>query len=170
MTDEPMAWIDHRTLRVPRGHFVETVLRRMAPDVQARVQNILREARHDQIMFALGDGPYNVTERDLEGLNVALDTSGALWRSRPEPRGPVPLAGEHPAPGEWPCQHAPVPSLPPRLLAFLYVLIRDGAAAPGDVEQHAINAGRSPRGTEFTNPHIENYAHSLGSFLLDSDA
>jgi hypothetical protein len=77
-----------------------------------------------------------------------------------------------PADGEWPCQHDPVTErTPPRLLAFLYVLLRDGAAAPGDVEQHAINAGRSPRGTRYTNPHLETYAHSLAGFLLeDSDA
>lgn len=72
-----------------------------------------------------------------------------------------------PAEGEWPCQTEPPEAwaAPPALLAFLYVVLRDGAAAPGDVEQHAINAQRSPRGTSFTNPHLERYARSLAYAL-----
>ena len=74
-----------------------------------------------------------------------------------------------PADGEWPCQHDHRGPHKPKLVAFLYVLLRDGAAAPGDVEQHAINAGRSPGETSYTNPHLERYAHSLAGFLLEDE-
>lgn len=72
-----------------------------------------------------------------------------------------------PEPGEWPCQQKRPPEwvAPNRLQAFLYVLLRDGAQAPGDVEQHAINAGRSPYDTEYTNPYLLEYARTLAFFL-----
>lgn len=168
MTDEPIAWIDELTLRVPRDHFIKVVVERMAPDVYQRVQSILNEARHDQIMFAIGSGPYNVSERDLAGICCALDTSGALWKARPtgitDPKRS--LHGSLPQPGEWPCQHRPAIK-PARLVAFLYVLLRDGAQSPGDVEQHAINAGRTPELVVYTNPHIQAYAEAVAGYLLE---
>jgi hypothetical protein len=158
-------WIDHDTLSVRRDDLGTETVDLLPPEVEARVESILREARYDIIWFNRHDGPLGVSERDLEALCLALDTSGALWRNRP------PASREVPGEGEWPCQRTPVGDavIPPRLLAFLYVLLRDGAAAPGDVEQHAINAGRSPRGTRYTNPHLEEYARALGGFLLDDE-
>jgi hypothetical protein len=156
-------WIDHDTLSVRRDDLGTETIDLLPPEVEARVESILREARYDIIWFNRHDGPLGVSERDLEAICLALDTSGALWRNRP------PATRRVPEPGQWPCQHAPVPRVPPRLVAFLYVLLRDGAAAPGDVENHAINAGRSPEGTVYTNPHLESYAHSLGGFLLDEE-
>lgn len=71
-----------------------------------------------------------------------------------------------PAPGEWPCQTQHRPELyGVRLHAFLYVLLRDGAKAPGDIEQNAINAAAGPH-FDFTNPWIESYAHALATFLM----
>lgn len=92
---------------------------------------------------------------------AALTEPGMILADRGGPRqGP-------PADGAWPCQEKPPPGWAPpnRLQAFLYVLLRDGATAPGDVEQHAINAGRSPSDTKFTNPHLTAYARSLAYFL-----
>lgn len=75
-----------------------------------------------------------------------------------------------PAPGDWPCQqNADNPEVDqcPRLVSFLYVLLRDGAKAPGDVEQHAINAADGDAMPVFTNPHLERYARSMAAHLLD---
>lgn len=77
-----------------------------------------------------------------------------------------------PKDGEWPCQFDPTsdtaPDLPPRLVAFLYRLLRDGAAAPGDIENHAIQATGAEDGhVTYTNAHIEAYARSLAGFLVD---
>lgn len=76
-----------------------------------------------------------------------------------------------PADGEWPCQHYPGSRspFPPRIVPFLYRLLRDGATAPGDVENHAIQAGKSPEGTVYTNPHLEAYARSLAGYLWDRE-
>lgn len=82
MTEEPICWIDHDTLRVPR-HSLEKAHDSMPPGVEARVLNILREARFENIMLNVGDGPFNVTETDLEDIAITLDVSGALWRMRP---------------------------------------------------------------------------------------
>lgn len=80
--NEPTVWIAHDTLRTTR-RVLENNHPQMPPGVEARVLNILREARFDNIMLTVGDGPYNVTESDLEDIAVTLDHTGALWRSRP---------------------------------------------------------------------------------------
>lgn len=67
----------------------------------------------------------------------------------------------------WPCRHLRADDPPPRLHAFLYRLLRDGAPSPGDVEQHALVVADNDRRTEFTNPHLDEYARSLISFFLD---
>lgn len=79
-----------------------------------------------------------------------------------------------PEPGKWPCQSVPLP-LPaaqqtPTLVNFLYRLLRDGAQAPGDVENHAIQARRGEELAVFTNPHLEQYARSLAAYLLPRSA
>lgn len=73
-----------------------------------------------------------------------------------------------PEPGEWPCQQRPLTDaeVSPRLVAFLYRLLRDGASAPSDVEEHAIQAGLSDSMPHFTNCHMELYARSLAAHLL----
>lgn len=76
-----------------------------------------------------------------------------------------------PAPGDWPCQHDtthPAIDHTPRLVTFLYLLARDGAKSPGDVEQLAINATDSDASMPaFTNPHLEQYARALTAHLLE---
>jgi hypothetical protein len=67
---------------------------------------------------------------------------------------------------DWPCRHELASASPPRLRAFLYRLLRDGAKAPGDVEQIALDARNASRGTVYTNPHLDAYAKSLVTFLL----
>lgn len=162
-------WWDDRSLSVNREDLTKERLDIMPPETEARVESILREARYEVIVFNIGTGPFNVTVRDLEAITYSLDMSGNLWRSRPAPPATAGVR-DYPAEGQWPCQHRPA-IRPIRLVAFLYVLLRDGASAPGDVEQHAINAGRSPEGTVFTNPHVQAYAESLAGYLLeDSDA
>jgi hypothetical protein len=73
-----------------------------------------------------------------------------------------------PKKGDWPCQQKPVTDeqADPRLVAFMYRLLRDGAQAPGDVENHAIQARIHGDGwPEFTNCHLELYARSLVASL-----
>lgn len=86
---------------------------------------------------------------------------------------PGALAALTPPKGSWPCQTAPiVVGVHPRLIAFLYVLLRNGASAPGDVEQIAVNVQGYTKGdteVDYTNPHLESYALSLATFLT-SDA
>lgn len=85
----------------------------------------------------------------------------------PPPREEGGTAGHIPVRGDWPCQQEPVwhPERHPRLVAFMYRLLRDGAQAPGDVEQHAIQAGLSDEYPIFTNPHLEQYALALVQHL-----
>lgn len=67
----------------------------------------------------------------------------------------------------WPCNTEPDPDEKhDRLVSFLYTLVRDGASAPGDVEQIALNV-RESSGTEtvFCNQHLESYARSLATYL-----
>lgn len=72
-----------------------------------------------------------------------------------------------PAPGDWPCQQEPAVDPPPRLLAFLYLLLRDGMPAPGDVEGAAINVSEHHDNADYTNDHLEGYARALCTHLLD---
>lgn len=67
----------------------------------------------------------------------------------------------------WPCRHLRADDPPPRLHAFLYRILRDGAASPGDVEQHALVVADNGTDTQFTNGHLDEYARSLISFFLD---
>lgn len=71
-----------------------------------------------------------------------------------------------PSSPDWPCRSEPDADSPPRLLAFLYLVLRDGAQSPGDVEQLALNVRDHRDGATFTNPHLERYARSLSTFLL----
>lgn len=77
------------------------------------------------------------------------------------------IAGDGTNAVEWPCRTTPVPELPSRLVSFLYVLIRDGASAPGDIEQVALSLAPYEPGTavEYSNPHIEAYARALATYL-----
>jgi hypothetical protein len=67
---------------------------------------------------------------------------------------------------EWPCRHPAAVDPPPRLKAFLYRLVRDGAPAPGDVEHMALTVAGSTAETTYTNEHLEAYALALITFLL----
>lgn len=76
-----------------------------------------------------------------------------------------------PQPGQWPCQTevfgaAMGRALPPRLVPFLYRLLRDGASNPGQVEQIGVDVAHHKRDTTFTNPHLEQYALALAVFLI----
>lgn len=69
----------------------------------------------------------------------------------------------------WPCRATPNPLPPPRLHAFLYRLLRDGATAPGDVEQIALDVSDHNADARFTNPHLDAYARALVTHLLHDD-
>lgn len=74
--------------------------------------------------------------------------------------------------GDWPCQQRPVTDAEadPRLVAFMYRLLRDGATCPGAVEEHAIQARKHDAAPDYTNCHIELYARSLvASLTTQSD-
>lgn len=73
-----------------------------------------------------------------------------------------------PLDGQWPCQHAPMPNPPPRLLGALYCLMRDHVS-PGDLEQVMLNVEGQVPGTRFTNPHLEWYARALCTYLLHGE-
>lgn len=73
-----------------------------------------------------------------------------------------------PIPGEWPCQTPPAPDVPPRLVALLYRLLRDGHVAPGDLEQVCIDIERiEADDTAYTNGHLEGYSRSIATFITD---
>lgn len=69
-----------------------------------------------------------------------------------------------PTDGNWPCQTTPDTGLPPRLVAALYVLMRDHVH-PGDLEDVAINVSSYDGDPTFTNPHLEAYARALATHL-----
>ncbi len=71
-----------------------------------------------------------------------------------------------PVPGDWPCQQDQMDSPPPRLLAALYLLLRDHVQ-PGDVEQVMLNIAREDGATVFCNVHLEGYARALCTYLLE---
>lgn len=86
------------------------------------------------------------------------------------PDVPIPRAGH------WPCQTdtSEVEDLPPRLVAFLYRLMRNDLPT-GAVEEHLIQTislldgdgeGGEPIHTDFTNGHLEELARSHAAFLL----
>lgn len=72
---------------------------------------------------------------------------------------------EIPEPGEWPCQHDGMEHPPPRLLAFIYDLMRD-EIHPGDMEAVAISVADSTEEMDYTNSHLEGYARAIIGFLL----
>lgn len=67
---------------------------------------------------------------------------------------------------DWPCRKPPALHPPLRLHAFLYRLLRDGASAPGDVEQIALDVTQHTDAVTFTNPHLDAYARALVTHLL----
>lgn len=67
--------------------------------------------------------------------------------------------------GDWPCQQDEMMSPPPRLLAALYLLMRD-YVQPGDLEQVMIDVSEHGEDATFTNPHLLKYAGALCSHLL----
>lgn len=73
----------------------------------------------------------------------------------------VPIPDE----GNWPCQQDEMESPPPRLLAALYLLMRDHVP-PGDLEQVMIDVSEHGPDATFTNPHLLKYAGALCSHLL----
>lgn len=85
-----------------------------------------------------------------------METSPPAPNSRPE------LA---PDAIDWPCRHPPVEGNH-RLVAFLYVMLRD-TEAPGDIEQRCLNLLGNPSKSAWglTNPHLEAYAKALAGFL-----
>lgn len=75
--DDP-TWINGgRTLKVRRADLDE-IVGKLPPEVEMRVLSILREAKHDIIQLTEGDGPYNVTRRDLTAVAEALQESGGF--------------------------------------------------------------------------------------------
>lgn len=78
----------------------------------------------------------------------------------------IQLPGRLPTPGDWPCQRAPMEDPPPRLLAALYVLLRD-QVQPGDMEQIMLMIRDHDAKSTFTNDHLRGYALALCTYLLD---
>lgn len=74
-----------------------------------------------------------------------------------------------PMTGEWPCQKIPRRDLPPKLVAFFYRLLRDGATTASDIEGMAIQAGRHTEDPDYTNCHLELYARALVTHLLPEE-
>jgi hypothetical protein len=117
-------WIDHDTLSVRRDDLGTETVDLLPPEVEARVESILREARYDIIWFNRHDGPLGVSERDLEAICLALDTSGALWRNRPPASREVPERGRVAVPARagppscrracWPSSTCCCATAPPR--------------------------------------------------------
>lgn len=70
-----------------------------------------------------------------------------------------------PDPGSdrWPCRTAPAGG-PPRLVAALYLLLRDEVFA-GDMEGLMLHVRGATADIEYTNPHLESYARSLAAYL-----
>lgn len=66
-------------------------------------------------------------------------------------------------PEDWPCR-TEAQDPPPRLVAALYVLMRDHVQ-PGDLEQVMLQVRHEAENTVFTNPHLEGYARSLATYL-----
>lgn len=77
-------------------------------------------------------------------------------------------ASRTPTDGNWPCQTTPDTGLPPRLVAALYVLMRDHVH-PGDLEQVAIHVTAHTEPAAFTNPHLEAYARALATHLTTDE-
>lgn len=75
-----------------------------------------------------------------------------------------PRALDYPEPGKWPCQTRAYLA-PSRLISALYLLLRD-EIHPGDLEQVLINVVHA-NNDDFTNPHLEQLARSLATYLLD---
>lgn len=69
--------------------------------------------------------------------------------------------------GHWPCQQVPRRDLPPRLVALMYRLLRDGAHGPGAVEEHLLNVGAHDEDPDYTNVHLELLARAHVTFMLD---
>lgn len=81
------------------------------------------------------------------------------------------MASGLPGPAGWPCQaKVRTEHGHERLVAFMYRLLRDGASAPSDVEEHAIAVGvhEGTRPVHYTNAHLEAYARSLSNYLLEA--
>ncbi len=75
-----------------------------------------------------------------------------------------------PASGDWPCQRSPATPAPPRLLAALYLLLRDHVK-PGDLEQVMLNVvAHHDEHSVFTNHWLEHLARSYVTYLLEIPA
>lgn len=72
-----------------------------------------------------------------------------------------------PREGNWPCQQPPVDEdTEPRLVGFLYRLLRDGAPSPGDVEAHLVQVIPDHAQATYTNLHLWALARAHAAFLL----
>lgn len=73
--------------------------------------------------------------------------------------------------GRWPCE-AKVNEgvvIPPRLILFMYKLLRDGPLSPGDIEQRLIDVEQvgKDKSVGYTNKHIQGLAEAHAAFLVD---
>lgn len=76
--------------------------------------------------------------------------------------------------GRWPCQAKATGveqkselAKYPRLVCFLYLVLRDGPSSPGDIEQAMINSTDADGRVVYTNGHLLALAESHATFLLD---
>jgi hypothetical protein len=75
---------------------------------------------------------------------------------------------ELPRQGEWPCQRPPLSAAdaPPRLVSFLYLLLRDHLGA-GVVEETLLKIRRDDEDMHYTNTYLEGLARSHAQYLLE---
>jgi hypothetical protein len=70
---------------------------------------------------------------------------------------------------EWPCQTPPQETVPVRLVAALYLLLRDHVH-PGDMEDTLLKVADYDADSVigYTNPHLEALARAHATFLLNA--
>jgi hypothetical protein len=86
-----VVWLTANCLQVDRSAFTKRTMDLLPAAVEMRVRNILDHRAHqDRIHFDVGDGPYDVTQYDIEALARALDPEGekGLLDRRPTLRPP----------------------------------------------------------------------------------
>lgn len=85
-------WLTANCLQVDRSAFTKRTMDLLPANVAPRIRNIIghRTLDQDHINFDVGDGPYDVTQYDIEALARALDPEGekGLLDRRPTMRQP----------------------------------------------------------------------------------
>lgn len=85
-------WLTANCLQVDRSAFTKRTMDLLPANVAPRIRNIIghRTLDQDHINFDVGDGPYDVTQYDIEALARALDPEGekGLLGRRPTMRQP----------------------------------------------------------------------------------